>query len=771
MDPVAQATTSAPVRFIERLQVRIVGIVQGVGFRPFVYRLARDLNLNGWVQNDGNGVTVEVEGRHSRLLEFLDRLHRDKPASSLLYALDHRFVTPAGYSGFKILASQSSDTPQAWILPDLATCVQCREEIKNPLNRRYRYPFTNCTHCGPRFTLIESLPYDRIRTSMSVFQMCPECGREYSRAEDRRFHAQPNACPHCGPQLAFYSTGRFPAERAEALQAAVDSIRNGKIIALKGLGGYQLIADASREATVAELRRRKKRPHKAFAVMYPSLERLEQHVEVHPLATSMLRSSQAPIILLPRKPLSYAEIAPSVAPRSPYLGVFLPYTPLHWLLLHDLGIPLVATSGNFSDEPIQYEDGPALEMLSPLCDAFLLHNRKIVHHADDSVMHFLERPRVVPQMLRRARGYAPLPLLALRELPPLLGLGGHLNTTFALSRGREIIQSQHLGDLYGQEAREVYFRTLENFRELYQVFPEAVVHDLHPDYFTTRLAENLGLPRVCIQHHHAHLAAAVLENQIETEVLGFTWDGTGYGTDGTVWGGEVLMGGAAHSTRVATLVPFQLPGGEKAIHEPWRTALSLLWETFGPDIPQQLPLFKAATPAIVESVMSLVKNGHSGPLTTSMGRLFDGVSAILGISLRNTHQGESAQLMEYAAWRGTHKLFLPLPVIPGSILRMDWRHLVRALVWHLQAGVPVEDLALSFHQALTSAAVDIAQKVGCSHIVMTGGVFCNRLLTESLLTALEETGKRAYPHSQLPPHDGNLAAGQIWAAVSGAGCS
>jgi hydrogenase maturation protein HypF len=770
MDAVPGRATAADVSerlSLERLQVRVLGVVQGVGFRPFVYRLATELGLRGWVCNDGLGVLIEVEGPPAALLEFLERLPREKPPPAFLYAFDHRFLEPVGYPAFTIRESQVGEVRRVWILPDLAVCSACRREVLDPVDRRYGYPFTNCTHCGPRFTIIEDLPYDRPRTSMKVFRMCPECEREYHDPQDRRFHAQPNACPRCGPRLEVCEPDGTPvAWGDEALRRAAEKVRMGAVIALKGLGGYHLVVDARDEPAVARLRARKRRPSKAFAVMYPDLETLRRHVEVSPLAETLLTSPQAPILLLPRTPAGWQEIAPSVAPRSPYLGVFLPYTPLHILLLHELGFPVVATSGNLSDDPIQYRDEEALQALGDLCDGFLRHDRPIVRHADDSVLQIVTRPRVRPQLLRRARGYTPLPLLAPRPLPPLLALGGHMNVTFALSRGPEIILSQHIGDLDGYEARQVYRRTLEDFLRLYDVRPQAVAHDLHPDYFTTRLAEEWGVPRFPVQHHHAHLAACMLENQLEGPVLGLTWDGTGYGPDGTVWGGEFLMGDPRSFRRVASLWPFRLPTGEKAVREPWRVALALLWESFGPDVPRDLPLFREVPERSVEIVLQVLRKDLLSPVTTSMGRLFDGVSALLGISFYNSHQAESAQLLEYAAWaHGPGAFSLPLPLRETDVLRLDWRELVRALVDRFRRGVPAEALAAAFHEALAGAAIAVVERLQTPRIVMAGGVFCNRYLTEALLTRLEERGLQAFIHTQLPPTDGSLAVGQLWVAA------
>lgn len=752
----------------ERLQVRIIGIVQGVGFRPFVYRLATQLELTGWVLNDGNGVTLEVEGAHDRLLEFLRRVRTDAPPAAYLYAVDHRFLEVEGFTTFEIRKSGEAGAAQVWILPDLATCNACLQDIRDPGNRRRRYPFTNCTHCGPRFTILEEVPYDRPRTSMKSFRMCSACSREYEDPEDRRFHAQPVACDECGPRVEFRTADRSVHETGDpAMRRAAEAIRNGGILAVKGLGGYHLVVDARNEASVAELRRRKRRPNKPFAVMYPDEAALRRHVEVPAVAAPLLLSTQAPILLLPRTRHGVDEIAPSVAPHSPYLGVFLPYTPLHHLLLEDLGFPVVATSGNITDEPIQFQDEEASGRLQSLCDGWLVHNRPIVNPADDSVLQLVTRPELKLQQLRRARGYTPMPILAPRDLPPLLALGGHLNATFAISRGREIILSQHLGDLEGYDSRQLYERTLDTFLKLYRVSPKAVAHDMHPDYFTTHLAARLGLPTIAVQHHHAHFAACLLENQVTSPALGITWDGTGFGPDHTVWGGEFLAGSAQGFLRIASLYPFRLPSGEKAIKETWRTALSLLWEAYGDDFPRALPMFEAVPKGRIDGVLQILRRGVLSPVTTSAGRLFDGISALLGLTYENTHQAEAAQLVEYAAWRCTEQSQpIAIPIENGDLLRLDWRPLIRTLVDQFLAGAPLERLAASFHVSLAAAAVEVAKRAAYETVILAGGVFCNRYLTEHLASLLQHNGFHPCIHSQLPPTDGSLSAGQLWVAAN-----
>jgi hydrogenase maturation protein HypF len=749
----------------ERLQVRVLGVVQGVGFRPTVHRLATSLELTGFVRNDPQGVTLEVEGERGRLLEFLSELPRQKPPAAILYAVDHRFVEPLGSSRFEIVASEATGESRAWLLPDLGICDACRAELLDPSDRRYRYPFLNCTHCGPRFTIIDSLPYDRPRTSMRDFVMCERCRREYENPRDRRFHAQPTACADCGPQLELVrADARITGE--DALRAAVDAIGRGGIVAVKGLGGYHIVVDAANEAAIVELRRRKRRPFKPLAVMYADLAGVRRHVQTGDLAETLLSGMQSPIVLLPRTKAGWEEIAPSVAVRSPHLGVFLAYTPLHVLLLSDLGRPVVATSGNRTDEPTLHRDEDAGRDLAGICDAFLVHDRPILRQADDSVLQVLRKPQPKPQALRRARGFTPLPVLAPRELPPILALGGQMNAVFALSRGREVILSQHLGDLGSHASQESYRRTLEDFLRIYSVRPERIVHDLHPDYYTTSLAETLSAPALAVQHHHAHLAACLLENRVEGEVLGLTFDGTGYGLDGTVWGGELLWGDARDFERVGSLQPFRLPGGEAAVHETWRTGLALLWEAYGEEIPAELPLLRQVPAGRVAAVRQLLDKDVRSPATTSAGRLFDGVAAILGISLENRHQAQSPQMLEAAAWRHEGRAETwDMPLTQDGLLRLDWRPLVRQLVAGVQSDQTPEALAAAFHRSLAAAAVAAIEWLGADRVALTGGVFCNRYLTEALVTGLAALGREAWVHSQLPPTDGSLAAGQLWIAA------
>ncbi len=748
-----------------RLKVVIQGAVQGVGFRPFVYRLATALNLTGWVQNTSQGVFIEVEGPEERLEAFLRRLPEEKPPAAVLLSLEYAYLDPVGYKNFRIVKSEETGPKTVLVLPDIATCADCLRELFDPRDRRYRYPFINCTNCGPRFTIIERLPYDRPNTTMRIFPMCPECRREYEDPADRRFHAQPNACPVCGPQLILWSPeGRELARGDEALRRAVEALRAGRIVALKGLGGYQLLVDARNETAVQELRRRKHREEKPFAVMFPSLAVLRQYAEVQDAEARTLQGPEAPIVLLRRRP--NAALAPSVAPSNPYVGAMLPYTPLHHLLMHDLGVPVVCTSGNLSDEPIVIDDAEALRKLGPLVDLLLTHNRPIARHADDSVL-FFEGPLRV--MVRRARGFAPLPILLKQTLPNLLALGPHLKNTIALSQGRRVFLSQHIGDLDTLEARQTLRQVVRDFLRLYDHRPEAVVSDAHPDYFTThearRLAEDFGVPHVTVYHHHAHIAACMAENELSNEpVLGLSWDGTGYGTDGTVWGGEVLVADYRDFRRFATLWSFVLPGGERAIREPWRLALALLHEALGPEAaPLDIPGWPA--PERQALLLRLLRQGNAGPRTTSCGRLFDGVAALLGLRARVTYEGQAAMMLEWHLDPTEEAYSVEIHEEASGPLRWDWRPMVREILADLRKGVVTSRIAGRFHNTLVRWGVEMARRAGLPRVVLSGGCFQNRYLLRHLRNRLQAEGFRVYVHQQVPPNDGGIALGQIVVAA------
>ncbi len=728
---------------IQRLRITLRGAVQGVGFRPFVYRLATAMNLTGWVLNSSAGLTVEVEGPSDQLAIFEQQLVRERPKASVVTVHESEWIAAEGSSRFEIHASDSDSGKTVNVLPDLATCQECREELFDPENRRFHYPFTNCTNCGPRYTIVLDIPYDRPNTSMREFVLCPACRGEYENPANRRFHAQPNACPVCGPRLN------------STIEETAEALIQGKIVALKGIGGFQLLVDARNAAAVARLRQRKHREEKPFALMMPALAVARDYCKISPAEVQLLESQAAPIVLLRPKPGT--DIAWNVAHCSPYLGIMLPYSPLHHLLMQRCPYPLVATSGNLSDEPIAITNQEATTRLKDIADHFLLHNRPIVRPCDDSVVR-LTRGR--GGILRRARGYAPLGIRVWRELPPVLAVGGHLKNTVAIAVGREVFLSQHIGDLDTLEARRAFERAIDDLCKLYSFKPQGIVCDLHPDYASTLWAEKSALPLLRIQHHQAHAAACAAENNLQGEYLGVSWDGTGYGLDGAIWGGEFFRGSGSYFERIAHLRPFGLPGGDVAVREGWCSATSLLFNVFGEDFPEIAYAADSTENSRLDQakVLNMLVHGTHAVSTTSVGRLFDGVAAIAGVARRNRFEGQAAMLLENEI--GALRTEEAYPLSGG-----DWEPLIRGVIRDKRAGVTVPLMSARFHNALVNWIVEVAIESGLKQIVFSGGVFQNRYLTERASAVLESRGLTVHTHRQVPPNDGGIALGQ--AVMSG----
>ncbi len=759
-----------------RQRLLVTGAVQGVGFRPFVYRVATELGLAGFVRNTTEGVIIEVEGPPQALATFARRLVAEAPPAAWVEQVAVEERPPKGESRFRIQHSDDSGRPVALVLPDLATCAQCLNELFDPTDRRYRYPFINCTNCGPRYSIIRRLPYDRPNTTMVRFTMCAACRAEYDDPANRRFHAQPNACAACGPGIALWDReGRELARGDAALQAAVTWIRRGHIVAVKGLGGFHLLVDAGNPEAVQELRRRKHRGDKAFAVMFPSLHHVKATCLVSPEEAAALCSPAAPIVLLRRRPGAH-QVCPEVAPNLDTIGAFLPYTPLHHLLLHALDTPVVATSGNLSDEPICIDETEALRRLQGIADVFLVHNRPIERPVDDSVIHVVQGRT---QVLRRSRGYAPLPiLLHTSAATPILALGGHQKVTIALAIGQRVFLSQHIGDLESAPAVEFLERTAHDLCALYQVRPGVLACDLHPDYHSTYVAEawaeEWGIPLVRVQHHLAHALACMAEHQLEPPVLGVVWDGTGYGLDGTVWGGEFLEITDQGFQRRGYLYPFPLPGGEQAVREPRRSALGLLRQ-IADEVPVAPDIWErawATFPREARRVLAHMLHGpRPGVWTTSAGRLFDGVASLLGVRDVCTYEGQAAMELEALARQapaaGGEPLAYRLLSTDDGCWQVDWRLAVADLLDRQKQGVSTPNLAYSFHLTLAQAIREVAHRVGISTVVLSGGCFQNRLLTAQTATLLQEAGFRVYIHEKVPPNDGGLALGQAFAVVMG----
>ena len=774
-------------------RIRVEGTVQGVGFRPWVYRLAHEEGILGTVRNDSAGVTVEAYGSADALEAFLGRLEAAPPPAAEIRALRWQELPGREITDFTIVASDETAERRVSIPADLATCDDCRREITDPADRRYGYPFTNCTNCGPRFTITLDVPYDRPATTMAGFTLCPDCRREYEDPLDRRFHAQPNACPVCGPQLALWdSDGRADASGSEALRAAAAAVRAGEVVAVKGLGGFHLVVDARDAAAVARLRRRKHRYEKPLAVMVPDLETAGGLCELTDEAADLLASPMAPIVLLRRRPRT--EIADEVAPGNPYLGIMLPYTPLHALLMAELGFPVVATSGNLSDEPICTDEREALDRLGGIADRFLVHDRPIARHADDSVAFVLAG---APRPLRRARGWAPTPVALGRQAPPLLAVGAHLKNTVAVTSGDNVFISQHVGDMETPQACRAFAAVIADLLQMCRVEPVAIAHDLHPDYVSTRWAREAagaaaaandsrpaagpvtGMPGVrliAVQHHHAHLASCLADADVEGPALGVTWDGTGYGTDGTIWGGELLLGDAAGFTRVGRLRPFLLPGGEAAVREPRRTALSLLWQIAGEAALSEDGLAPVKDLSTTDrGVLSrMLTTGLNSPTTTSVGRLFDGLAALTGLAQRVSFEGQAAMAFEHVAQRSVDDAY-PFdlasaePTAPEDdpgLLEIDWRPLVSAALEDVRRGTTTGIISARFHNALAGAVVELAQRVGERRVALSGGCFQNRLLTQAVLRGLEAADFEVLLHRRVPANDGGISLGQIAVAAA-----
>jgi hydrogenase maturation protein HypF len=752
------------MNLVKLADISVQGIVQGVGFRPYIFRLAREHHLAGWVRNTSGAVQIEVEGERENLDRFLADLKAKAPSQAVIEKVTVDIRPPTGYADFIIRDSLAEDGQYQLVSPDIATCQDCQREVFSNKDRRYRYPFTNCTNCGPRFTIIEDIPYDRPNTTMRKFRMCPDCQREYDDSLDRRFHAQPNACPMCGPRLTLVDSMNATVPSADAIKETARILKEGRIVAIKGLGGFLLACDATSPKAVNLLRDRKKRPEKPFAVMVSTIEEARTHCVISNEEEALLKSTQSPIVLLRWKEGS--SICQEVAPSLNHLGLMLPYTPLHHLLLQEVRLPLVMTSGNLSEEPIASENGEALRRLNHIADYFLLHNRDIYSRYDDSV-YIVEEKR--SRAVRRARGYAPYPITLPFEAKQVLACGAELKNTFCLTRGNHAFLSQHIGDLENEETLQNFESTLELYRKLFRIGPEIVAYDMHPEYLATKYALALleqqpNLKGVPVQHHHAHIASCLVENGTIDPVIGVAFDGTGFGTDGNIWGGEFLIADCKSFQRVGHLEYIPMPGGAAAIKRPFRMALSYL-TALGLNFPEWLALGKA-NPAEVELIKRQVEQGINSPLTSSAGRLCDGVAALAGIRREVSYEAQAAIELEALAVNAPDNLSsYPFSIDRQSGVKViSLGRLLTAVIEDIRGRVPAPVISSRFHNTLAEMIVGtcllISEESGLKRVALSGGVFQNRLLFRLATDALKKEGFKVLTHSLVPNNDGGISLGQ-----------
>lgn len=766
----------------ERIRLLIKGVVQGVGFRPFIYQLANRHNLAGFVLNTGEGVVVEAEGDLRDLERFRHALKPEAPPRAAIESISPRIMHVQGDSEFVIQPSLAQPDEFQLVSPDIATCDDCAAEVFDPADRRFRYPFTNCTNCGPRFTIIEDMPYDRLKTTMKKFEMCPDCRREYEDPNNRRFHAQPNACPVCGPKLSFigarledWKTGRPAAgetgtggaaeetQGEDALAAAVDRLKAGLVVAVKGLGGFQLACDAENEDAVNRLREKKHRYGKPLAVMTETIEDAEEFCFIGPKERELLLSPERPIVLLCRRPKDV--LAEGIAPGNNYVGVMLPYTPLHHLLLHDTGLTLVMTSGNLSEEPIAAENAEGLRRLEHIADGFLLHDRDIYSRYDDAVVRVVEENRV---MIRRARGYAPYPVhLPFKAKIQVLAVGGELKSTFCLLKEGYAFVSQHIGDMENIETFEHFERTLELYERLFRINPEIVACDMHPEYFSSKFARELKTDKLVeVQHHHAHIVSCAVENGFRDQVIGVAFDGTGYGTDGTIWGGEFLLADWAGFERAAHLKQVRLPGGEAAVENPYRTAFSYLYSVYGDAYADlSLDFLRRLDPIETEILEHQVTTGLLSPLTSSAGRFFDAVSSLVGVRDEIDFEGQAAIDLEMQSDETAHGRYeYSYAATAGQPSVIDTDPVIKGIVNDLLADVPAAVIGAKFHATVATMIIEtcirLKEETGVRTVALSGGVFQNATLYAAVIKGLKKQDFRLLLHKELPVNDGGISLGQ-----------
>ena len=764
---------------IKGVELQLQGTVQGVGFRPFIYNLAKQLEISGTVSNNSAGVFIQAAAEQRRLNSFISRITTEAPPLAEILSIDSTPLHPAliNQSNFSIQQSGSTASANTSIPPDIALCDDCLAELLSPTDRRYKYPFINCTNCGPRFTIVDTIPYDRPKTSMKVFPMCSACQQEYDDPTNRRFHAQPNACPDCGPQLRWHDRHGKLLRCDDPIAEAVSVLKNGNIVAIRGLGGFHLVADGCSEETVALLRQRKNRPSKPLAIMVRDLGVVASLCHLNEMEAQTLCSPRHPIVLL--RPKKQTPLAGNIHPGVAELGIMLPYTPLHHLLFATSGCPaaLVMTSGNASGQPICTGNDEALSLLSPIADFFLLHNREILTRVDDSVIRKVQHDM---RLIRRARGFTPAPVSLAHKLPEVLGCGGGLKSTFCLGRRSQAFLSQHIGDLFNLESYEFYTASIQHHQQVFEIEPEIYVRDLHPDYLSSHYADEHGATVYKVQHHHAHAIAVMAEHRLEEEVLAVILDGTGYGTDGTIWGGEILLSRLTDFERLGHLEQLPLPGGDRATEEPWRMALAGLYHLHGREalLDRYLPeLLQTVSKPQRETIVEMMVHNFNTPLTSSCGRLFDAIAALLNVRLRSDYEGHAAMELEALASRELpsnwpailNRLmsresspFLSFSERKGEIKSSEF---VKMVIAQNGKSVNPGQLALQFHAELICAIATLVMKLATFYdigkVVLSGGCMQNRLLLEGLFYVLEKENLHVYTGAKIPVNDGGISFGQI----------
>jgi hydrogenase maturation protein HypF len=746
-----------------RIRFHFSGIVQGVGFRPFIYRLAVRNGLTGLVQNRTDGVTAEVEGSHTSIASFIESVRLELPPLAQIITFKEAEMPLVGDDSFRIIASDSTGETNVHITPDIATCRKCLQELFDTSDRRFQYPFINCTDCGPRLTIIRGIPYDRAKTSMACFDLCPECRKEYENPINRRFHAEPNACPVCGPWLKLLDAGGTEIE-ADPVSKTAELLKAGQIIAIKGIGGFHLCADAENDEAVARLRSRKYREEKPFAIMVRDTDTARLYADISNEEEELLISHQRPIVLLEKKSSGLSSL---VAPGLSRLGIMLPYAPLHHLLFGKGFNALVMTSANQTDEPICTGNREALERLKGIADYFLAHNRDILVRCDDSISFI---GAGAPRLMRRSRGYAPRPVLMGIDYPGVIAMGPQLKSTVCILKGNAAYLSPHIGDMETPQARDFYHENIKLMQEMTECRPEIIACDLHPGYYSTRVAESMGKTVHKIQHHHAHIVSCMAENGLTDKVIGIALDGTGYGTDGTIWGGEIFIADRKNFIRAGHLGAFVLPGGEWAVREPWRIAASLLKETYGNEWTEYASRLKLLPEGISADLFEkMMHSGINSPVTSSMGRLFDGIAALSGIKRKISFEGQAAMELEALSNSGSGKAYSAGVIQRDESLLLDMPSLVKEICSDIFSGVSPSDISFRFHlwaaKALTEAACVLGKKHKIDTVALSGGCFQNRLLLESLINGLEKSDFDVYHHKLVPTNDGGISLGQAVCAA------